>query len=158
MYECLVQIKPSIDDKRLLLFKPRQKLVLSQVAVFVDVNGIEQLTREFSSEILHERLEEKAARLENGWLQNISDYGLGYAINRVGSMMTMFCTDSNVADFNAAYASDQEVFSRYFWCMLDEGIYIAPSQFEGVFVSDAHTNDDIDQTIEAHAKALARSN
>jgi glutamate-1-semialdehyde 2,1-aminomutase len=119
--------------------------------------GIEML-KALRADGFYERMEEKAARLENGWLQNISDCGLGYAINRVGSMMTMFCTDSNVADFNAAYASDQEVFSRYFWCMLDEGIYIAPSQFEGVFVSDAHTNDDIDQTIEAHAKALARSN
>jgi glutamate-1-semialdehyde 2,1-aminomutase len=101
------------------------------------------------------RLEEKAARLETGWLQNIADSGLGYHINRVGSMMTMFCSRDAVSNFDAACASDQEAFSRYFWGMLGAGIYVAPSQFEAAFVSDAHTNDDIDQTIEAHGKALA---
>ena len=104
----------------------------------------------------YERLEQKAARLEAGWLKNISAAGLGYQINRVGSMMTMFCSSSPVADFDAACASDQEAFSRYFWGMLDEGIYVAPSQFEAAFVSAAHSDDDIERTIEAHGKALAR--
>jgi glutamate-1-semialdehyde 2,1-aminomutase len=70
-------------------------------------------------------------------------------------MMTMFCSRDAVSNFDAACASDQEAFSRYFWGMLDAGVYVAPSQFEAAFVSDAHTNDDIDQTIEAHGKALA---
>jgi glutamate-1-semialdehyde 2,1-aminomutase len=62
-----------------------------------------------------------------------------------------------VSNFEAACTSDQDAFSRYFWGMLDEGIYIAPSQFEAAFVSDAHSNDDIDRTIEAHGKALAKA-
>jgi glutamate-1-semialdehyde 2,1-aminomutase len=104
----------------------------------------------------YEGLEAKAAKLEAGWAKNISDSGLGYHINRVGSMMTMFCSKDPVSDFDAACASDQEAFSRYFWGMLDEGIYVAPSAFEAAFVSAAHSDDDIDRTIEANGKALAK--
>ena len=116
--------------------------------------GIEML-KALRADGFYARMEEKASRLETGWLQNISDRGLGYSINRVGSIMTMFCAQEPVANFEAACNSDQDAFSRYFWGMLDEGIYIAPSQFEGAFVSDAHSNEDIDKTIEAHGKALA---
>jgi glutamate-1-semialdehyde 2,1-aminomutase len=118
--------------------------------------GVEML-KAVNASGFYDRMEEKAARLEKGWLQNISDKGLSYSINRVGSMMTMFCSDEPVANFEAACNADQEAFSRYFWGMLDEGVYIAPSQFEGAFVSDAHSNDDIDQTIEAHGRALAEA-
>ncbi len=118
--------------------------------------GLEMLKALKSGEV-YGRLEEKASRLEAGFLKNIADAGLGYTINRVGSMMTLFCTRETVTNFEAACATDLGAFSRYFWGMLDEGIYIAPSQFEAVFVSDAHSNDDIDKTIEANASALEKA-
>ena len=118
--------------------------------------GIEML-KVLRRQGFYDALEEKAARLEAGWRHNISDSGLGYTINRVGSMMTMFCSQDTVTDFEAACNSDQDAFSRYFWGMLDNGVYIAPSQFEAAFVSDAHSNDDIDKTIEAHGMALAKA-
>lgn len=117
--------------------------------------GIEML-KALRAPGFYDALEKKAARLEAGWLSNIEAAGLGYTINRVGSMMTMFCSSEPVTNFDAACAADQEAFSRYFWGMLDEGIYVAPSAFEAAFVSAAHSDDDIDQTIEAHGKALGR--
>ena len=104
----------------------------------------------------YDELEAKSARLEAGWQANIEKAGLGYKINRVGAMMTMFCTSEEVTNFEAACGADQEAFSRYFWGMLDEGVYMAPSPFEAAFPSQAHSDDDIDQTIEAHGKALGK--
>jgi len=104
----------------------------------------------------YDTLEEKSARLAAGWEKNIADAGLGYSINRVGSMMTMFCSPDPVSDFAGAVAADQEAFSKYFWGMLNAGVYVAPSAFEAAFVSAAHSTEDIDETIEAHAKALSQ--
>lgn len=115
-----------------------------------------EMLKALKSGDIYDRLEQRSARLEAGLKGNLADAHLNYTINRVGSMMTMFCTADPVADFDAACSTDQNAFSQYFWGMLDEGIYIAPSPFEAAFVSDAHSDDDIDRTIEASQNALGK--
>ena len=75
--------------------------------------------------------------------------------NRVGSMWTTFFTDQPVVDWATANRSNRELYGRFFHAMLDEGVYLAPSQFEAAFVSTAHTNEIIGLTIEAATKAFA---
>ena len=117
--------------------------------------GVEML-RALREPGVYDQLEASAAKLAAGWEANIASTGLGYTINRVGSMMTMFCTQEEVTNFEAACGADQDAFSRYFWGMLEGGVYVAPSVFEAAFVSTVHSGADIEQTIEAHGKALAK--
>lgn len=103
---------------------------------------------------VYEALEAKAQALETGILENLKALGLNYQTNRVGSIMTLFFTDVPVASFDAANACDQDLFARYFREMLNRGVYLAPSQFEAAFVSLAHSDADIDETIKANYEAL----
>ncbi|BFH12375.1 glutamate-1-semialdehyde 2,1-aminomutase [Paenibacillus melissococcoides] len=105
---------------------------------------------------VYEELERKAAKLEEGFLRNARDTGIACTINRVGSMVCPFFTDQPVTNFDSARTSDLERFRRYFAELLNRGVSIAPSQFEGMFVSTAHTDQDLDATIEAHYEALKR--
>ena len=103
---------------------------------------------------MYEEIEEKSDRLEKG-LKNAADAaGVSVCINRVASMLCVFFTEESVVDFKTAYTSDTERFGRYFLSMLKQGIYLAPSQFETVFVSNAHSIDDIDRTTEAAYRAF----
>ena len=104
---------------------------------------------------LYERLEEKSDRLANGLLAAAKSAGVNASMNRVGSMFTLFFTGENVSDYTSALRSNQEMFARYFRGMLEEGIYLPPSQFEAVFVSLAHSDEDIDRTIAAAQKVFA---
>jgi glutamate-1-semialdehyde 2,1-aminomutase len=99
-------------------------------------------------------LERKADRLSNGLKRILEEMGLALAQNRVGSMSTMFFTSSPVTDYQTALQADTTRFGAYFREMLAQGIYIAPSQFEAGFVSAAHTDADIDQTVMAARNAL----
>ena len=81
----------------------------------------------------------------------------GVTVNRVGSMFTFFFTDQPVTDYESAKRSDTARFGRFFRLMLDRGIYLAPSQFEAAFLSAAHTDADIDKTLEAAADCFGRS-
>lgn len=74
---------------------------------------------------------------------------------RIASMSCGYFTDEPVCNLEEAMASDQEMFKNYFHGMLAEGIYFAPSAFEAGFISAAHTEQDIDRTIEAAGKVLA---
>ncbi|MCR8629609.1 glutamate-1-semialdehyde 2,1-aminomutase [Paenibacillus sp. N5-1-1-5] len=103
---------------------------------------------------VYEELERKSARLEEGFLANARELGVASTINRVGSMICPFFTDKQVTDYETAKTTDLELFNRYFAALLDNGVSIAPSQFEGMFVSTAHTDEDIAATIAAHYKAL----
>jgi glutamate-1-semialdehyde 2,1-aminomutase len=91
---------------------------------------------------VYEELETKAARLEEG----LAPYG---RVQRVGAMLTLFMTDDPVRNFADAQASDTERYGALFRHLLARGIYIAPSQFECLFVSLAHSDEEIDRTIEA---------
>ena len=103
---------------------------------------------------LYDELENKSSYLENGFKENLKSIGKNYAINRVGSMMCMFFTEEPVEDFNSAVKSDTELYGKYHHQMLQRGIYLAPAQFEALFVSTAHTTDDLDKTIKAHKESL----
>lgn len=103
---------------------------------------------------VYEELERKSARLEQGLEANTRERGVPCTINRVGSMVCPFYTDVRVTDYETAKTSDLQRFNRVFARLLDNGVNIAPSQFEGLFVSLAHSDEDIEQTIEAHRLAL----
>lgn len=103
---------------------------------------------------VYEELERKSARLEEGFRANAVEIGLEATINRVGSMVCPFFTPQRVYNYETAKSSDTALFARYFSAMMDRGVLVAPSQFEGMFVSLAHSDEDIERTIEAHRSAL----
>ncbi|MDN4085887.1 glutamate-1-semialdehyde 2,1-aminomutase [Paenibacillus polymyxa] len=105
---------------------------------------------------VYDRLEERAARLQAGFEHNARELGIPVTINRVGSMVCPFFTDEKVVNFDTAKTSNQDHFRRYFTEMVNEGVSVAPSQFEGMFVSGVHTVEDIDATVEANYRALKR--
>ncbi len=99
-------------------------------------------------------LEEKSAYLEKGFKSNLEILGKNFALNRVGSMQCMFFTEEKVDDFKSAVKSDTALYGRYFHEMLKKGVYLAPAQFEAVFVSTEHTEADLDKTIKSHYESL----
>ncbi|BDQ03343.1 MAG: glutamate-1-semialdehyde 2,1-aminomutase [Ignavibacterium sp.] len=103
---------------------------------------------------IYVQLEKSSMYLENGFKENLKAVGKNYAMNRVGSMMCMFFTEEPVNDFKSAVKSDTALYGKYFHEMLKRGIYLAPAQFEALFVSTAHTKEDLDKTIKAHREAL----
>ncbi len=103
---------------------------------------------------IYNELENKGKILEDGFKNNLKKLGKKYAINRVGSMSCMFFTEQPVNDFKTAIKSDTELYGKYFHGMLERGIYLAPAQFEAVFISTAHSNDDLENTIAAHYETL----
>ena len=105
---------------------------------------------------IYTELERKASKLEQGLNENLKTTGISGVINRIGSMMTLFFTEEkDVKSFDQAMTSDTSRYAAYFQKSLESGIYIAPSQFECLFVSDAHTDDDIDRIINANRQALS---
>ena len=103
---------------------------------------------------VYDTLERRGARLEQGFTANCAEKGVASTINRVGSMVCPFFTDVKVVNYETAKTSDLQKFNRYFAGLLDQGVCVAPSQFEGMFVSLAHTEEDIETTIDAHREAL----
>ena len=103
---------------------------------------------------IYDLLEEKAVYLEKGLKSNLEKVGKNYAMNRVGSMSCMFFTEEKVIDFKSATTSDTELYGKYFNAMLNRGIYLAPAQYEAMFISTVHTTEDLDKTIQAHLEAL----
>ncbi|MDN5347795.1 MAG: glutamate-semialdehyde -aminomutase [Clostridia bacterium] len=103
---------------------------------------------------VYEELEQKAARLEKGLKEAAAAAGAEVTLNRVGSMFTVFFTPEKVVDYATATRSDTEKFAAFFRATLAAGIYLAPSQFEANFLSLAHTEADLDQTIGAAGEAF----
>jgi glutamate-1-semialdehyde 2,1-aminomutase len=103
---------------------------------------------------VYEKLEAKAERLCSGMQEAAERAGVPIYATRVGSMFCAFFTSQAVTDYVSAGTSDTRGFQRYFHAMLDAGIYIAPSQFEAGFVSTAHSDSDIERTIEASRRAF----
>lgn len=104
---------------------------------------------------IYEGLERKAATLEAGLKANLENTGIPGVINRIGSMMTLFFTEEKMVNsFDQAMKSNTIRYATYFKKSLESGIYLAPSQFECLFVSDAHTDDDIARIIDANKQAL----
>lgn len=103
---------------------------------------------------VYEQLEERGARLQAGFERNAQEFGIPLTINRIGSMVCPFFTNMPVVNFDTAKTSDLDRFRRYFAAMVQEGVSVPPSQFEGMFISGAHTVEDIDATIEANYNAF----
>jgi glutamate-1-semialdehyde 2,1-aminomutase len=99
-------------------------------------------------------LERRGAMLERGLRDAAGELGVPATVNRVGSMMTAFFTRETVTEWDTAKLSDTVRYARFFRAMLDSGIYLAPSQFECAFVSAAHTDEMIEQTIAAARAAM----
>jgi glutamate-1-semialdehyde 2,1-aminomutase len=105
---------------------------------------------------VYERLEQATARLVEGMTEAAREAGVSTTSNRVGSMFTTFFTSEPVFDWATANRSDRAAFARFFHAMLDEGVYLAPSQFEAAFVSTRHDDEIIERTVEAARKAFTR--
>ena len=99
-------------------------------------------------------LERRGARLEQGLRDTAREAGIPATVNRFGSMLTSFFTEGPVLDWPTAKESDTERYARFFRAMLEEGVYLAPSQFECAFVSAAHSDELIEKTIEAAHRAM----
>lgn len=104
----------------------------------------------------YEEINKKADRLVEGFKQAAEDYEIPLHINRAGSMLGVFFTNEKVVNFDAAKTSNLEYFSKYYQAMIEEGIFLPPSQFEGLFLSTEHTDADIEKTIEAIRKAFSK--
>ena len=116
--------------------------------------GIETLNIIDEDKNFYSRLEGIGSDLESGFRDAMGEMGLAYTLNRVGSMFTLFFTESAVTDFGSAKTSDTAKFAAYFSSMLDAGVYLPPSQFEACFVSIAHEREDLDKTVAAVRSAL----
>ena len=103
---------------------------------------------------LYEELESKAKLLADGLSQVFADAETPLSINRVGSMMTLFFNPGDVTGWQSVSVSDKQGFARFFHRMLDEGVYLPPSPFEAMFISTAHSDADIQATIDAARRAL----
>ena len=97
----------------------------------------------------YERLEELGARWRSGMAEAASAGDHPFAINQVGTMVSIFFTEGPVTDFASAALSDTEAFRDFFWHMISHGVYLAPSQYEAGFISAAHSEEDLEKTFEA---------
>jgi glutamate-1-semialdehyde 2,1-aminomutase len=116
--------------------------------------GIAMLTYLDSHPEVYHRLEDIGNTLTNGMKENMQKLGVNYTINHVGSMFTLFFTDKPVNNFEDAKTSDTALFGRYFQAMLKRGIYLAPSQYEAMFLSTALTDEHIKTILQANYESL----
>ena len=106
-------------------------------------------------EKLFDKLELISKKIHEGFLQNINETGTNAIINRAGSMMTMFFTNNKkVENYNDAITCDLKKYAKYFKSMLDQGIYLPPSQFECMFISSVYSENDIKKIIQSNKKSL----
>jgi glutamate-1-semialdehyde 2,1-aminomutase len=103
----------------------------------------------------YQRLEQLGQLLESGLRQAAQSAGVPHQVQRVGSMWTLFFAPGPVVDYDTAKQCDTARFARFFWAMMDRGVYLPCSQFEAAFLSAAHTEEHVRQTIAAAGEALA---
>jgi len=105
-------------------------------------------------EEVYEDLNKTTTEIVSGFKENLDKLGLDYKINHIGSMFSLFFTNDPVKNFSSAKKSDLNLFSGYFKGMLDRGIYLAPSQFESLFVSTSITGQEINKIVSANLETL----
>ncbi|MNS18315.1 Glutamate-1-semialdehyde 2,1-aminomutase [compost metagenome] len=106
---------------------------------------------------IHETLTERTTQLANGLLEAAEEKGIPLVVNHVGGMFGIFFTDAEtVTSYQDVVKCDVERFKRFFHLMLEEGVYLAPSAFEAGFMSVAHSEEDINNTIDAARKVFAK--
>ncbi|MEF3254132.1 MAG: glutamate-1-semialdehyde 2,1-aminomutase [Deferribacterales bacterium] len=119
------------------------------LAMAAGIANLKKLTDSF-----YEELRKKSEYLWNGFRENCIKLGVNYAFNCIESMGCMFFCDNKVESFKDALKSDTKKYAAFFHGMLKRGINLAPSQFEAMFVSSAHTYEDLDYTIKSHYEVL----
>lgn len=115
--------------------------------------GLAQL-KELEKHDGYRRLEEIGQRFESGVRSILADKGLPYRLNRVGSMWCLYFGEAEIVNVDSVQKGDFEAFKKFFWACLDRGVYLAPSPYETGFLSLAHSDGDIDQTLEVFADCL----
>ncbi|MDB4538370.1 glutamate-1-semialdehyde 2,1-aminomutase [bacterium] len=118
--------------------------------------GMAMLTQINESESIYTDLANTTEAIEKGFQANLDELGLGYTMNRIGSMVSLFFTDQKVIDFDTAKSSNTEKFGLYFREMLNNGVYLPPSQFETLFISTSITEDLVGRIVEANRTALKK--
>jgi len=103
---------------------------------------------------IYGKIDKLAAEVVAGVAAAAKDVGVTMCHNRVGSMFTWFFAPGPITDWTSAVKSDTEAFGRFFRAMLENGIYLPPSQFEAAFLGAAHTEQDVQQTIAAAKQAF----
>lgn len=106
---------------------------------------------------IYKVLNEKGKKLEQGIKDNLNKLGLKYTVNRAGSLVCLFFKEGPVENYDDAIESNIEKYNEYFKAMIDRGILIGPSQFEAMFLSYAHSDEDIEYTIKCNYEALKES-
>lgn len=122
------------------------------VAVSAGIETISILKNENTYSII----EKRSNNLSNGMRSVLSDLDIDITLNSLKSLSTLFFTNKSVTSYESATSSDTEMFAKYFQLMLDEGIYLGPSQFECAFVSAAHSDEDIARTLEAFRNVMKK--
>jgi glutamate-1-semialdehyde 2,1-aminomutase len=112
--------------------------------------------RRLRDKSVYDRLEHASSKLCEGLANAARDAGVATVTNRVGSMWTSFFTNEPVLDWDSANKCNRQLYGKFFHAMLEEGVYLAPSQFEAAFVSLAHTDEVIEKTLHAAQKAIHR--
>ena len=105
---------------------------------------------------IYDELEDYAEALQEGTEHNLDALGLDYTTHQVGAMGSLFFTDREVVDQETAKASDTETYAAYFHAMMEEGIYLPPSQFEALFFGTCHGRVELDETLKTQRRALER--
>lgn len=118
------------------------------------IAGFTLLTHLKNNPSVYSELEEKGNYLKNGLTQILSDSGVPYVINHLGSMISVHFSDKPVNDFASAASANNALFNKYFHAMLDKGVYLPPSAFETWFLSNALSKEDLDRTIDATKESL----
>lgn len=119
--------------------------------------GKQQLTYLRDHKEVYQALEEKAMYLAEGIRIHLKKLGLNYHVAQAGSLVCLFFTDKKVCNYSDAMTCDTDKFNRYFMSLLEQGVLIGPSQYEAMFLSMAHTKEDLDHTLEAIGKALIQA-
>lgn len=120
--------------------------------------GLAQLRILNENREIYEKIDTLSKRLEEGYKSIAEELELPVWVNRVGSLISVFFAKEKVDNFKKAKLSDTKLYAKYFNSMLKESIYLAPSQFEAMFVSYAHTEEDIDRTLSSAKKVLSKLN
>ncbi|MEN3039017.1 MAG: glutamate-1-semialdehyde 2,1-aminomutase [Candidatus Kryptonium sp.] len=105
---------------------------------------------------IYKQLESKAKLLAESFRKIAEENSISVKVNQIGSMLTVFFSENEVYDYDSALKSDTKKFAKFFNLMLENGIYLPPSQFEAMFLSTAHTTEDIQKTIDAFRIALKK--
>jgi len=117
--------------------------------------GIKMLEK-ISEQNFHKNLNRMSQNLYDGLKANLVKLGLNYTFNSIGSLSCLYFNENIVDSYQSAIKSDTSKYAKYFHHMLDNGVYLAPAQFESAFISSAHTDTHIEKTLKAHYEALKK--